>query len=312
MLAFAFVATLGTQGVATKILSTTGVAPPERSGSPSFWGLVTVYTFFQIPLMFLVMLPADRRAQAGVAGGRRQPRWHRRHVLAARRHPGAHAGRPRRLAAAVRQRLRRLRHGVRPHHPGRRRSCRCRSASTCRATRSPARPTSATPWPRGWCRSCSSTIGLYLLRAPTLGAVVAMTVEAPHPLPPRRSRRAVEAPVTGPGQLAGGEPAGAGRLVDRSSSRCATYFMFPLLDADPRRVPEGRAHGRCSGARRCSRAGRSSRWWRAFRGRGFASDAVAERPARHRCDRRHPGADAADGDVGAPAHPEGAAASSRR
>ena len=57
ILAFIFVATLGTQGVATKILATIGVHLPN-AWITSFWGLVTVYTFFQIPLMFLVMLPA--------------------------------------------------------------------------------------------------------------------------------------------------------------------------------------------------------------------------------------------------------------
>ena len=41
--------------------------------------------------MVLVMLPADRRAQAGVAGGGRQPRRHVVHLLAARRPPGARA-----------------------------------------------------------------------------------------------------------------------------------------------------------------------------------------------------------------------------
>jgi len=57
ILAFIFVATLGTQGVATKILATVGLHLPN-AWITSFWGLVTVYTFFQIPLMFLVMLPA--------------------------------------------------------------------------------------------------------------------------------------------------------------------------------------------------------------------------------------------------------------
>ncbi len=57
VLAFAFIAALGTQGLATKILGTAGVDLPVGFIS-GFWGIVTIYTFFQIPLMFLVMLPA--------------------------------------------------------------------------------------------------------------------------------------------------------------------------------------------------------------------------------------------------------------
>ena len=57
VLAFAFIAALGTQGLATKIITTAGVDVPAGFIS-GFWGIVTVYAFFQIPLMFLVMLPA--------------------------------------------------------------------------------------------------------------------------------------------------------------------------------------------------------------------------------------------------------------
>jgi putative spermidine/putrescine transport system permease protein len=56
-LAFAFIATLGTQGLATKIVKNVGVDLPIGFIT-GFWGIVTVYAFFQIPLMFLVMLPA--------------------------------------------------------------------------------------------------------------------------------------------------------------------------------------------------------------------------------------------------------------
>ena len=59
-----------------------------------------------------------RRAQARVAGGGGEPRWHGRDVLAPGRHPGARPGRARRDAAALRQRLRRLRHRLRPHDRG--------------------------------------------------------------------------------------------------------------------------------------------------------------------------------------------------
>jgi putative spermidine/putrescine transport system permease protein len=57
IVAFAFIAALGTQGLATKIVKTAGIDLPIGFIT-GFWGLVTVYLYFQIPLMFLVMLPA--------------------------------------------------------------------------------------------------------------------------------------------------------------------------------------------------------------------------------------------------------------
>lgn len=58
-LAFAFVAALGTQGLATKLLADLGwdlkAAGFDITG---FAGWVVVYLYFQIPLMFLVMSPA--------------------------------------------------------------------------------------------------------------------------------------------------------------------------------------------------------------------------------------------------------------
>ncbi len=57
VLAFMFIATLGAQGLATKILDAVGITMSTRFIT-SFWGLVVVYLFFQIPLMFLVMLPS--------------------------------------------------------------------------------------------------------------------------------------------------------------------------------------------------------------------------------------------------------------
>lgn len=57
ILAFAFLAALGTQGLATKALKTLGIELPSQYIASSA-GLVIVYSFFQIPLMFLVMLPA--------------------------------------------------------------------------------------------------------------------------------------------------------------------------------------------------------------------------------------------------------------
>jgi len=57
ILAFAFIAALGAQGLVTKVISNVGI---EVSGGfvASFWGLVAVYLYFQVPLMALVMLPA--------------------------------------------------------------------------------------------------------------------------------------------------------------------------------------------------------------------------------------------------------------
>lgn len=58
-LAFAFIATIGAQGLLTKLLMQIGIVPSDYGVSVSgFWGLVFVYLYFQIPLMFLVMMPA--------------------------------------------------------------------------------------------------------------------------------------------------------------------------------------------------------------------------------------------------------------
>lgn len=58
-LAFAFIATIGAQGVLTRLLKGIGINASDYGISPTgFWGLVFVYLYFQIPLMFLVMLPA--------------------------------------------------------------------------------------------------------------------------------------------------------------------------------------------------------------------------------------------------------------
>lgn len=58
-LAFAFIATIGTQGILTKVLMNFGISLSDYGVSPTgFWGLVVVYLYFQIPLMFLVVMPA--------------------------------------------------------------------------------------------------------------------------------------------------------------------------------------------------------------------------------------------------------------
>jgi len=83
-LAFAFIATIGTQGLLTKLLKQVGFDPVEAGISVSgFWGLVIVYLYFQIPLMFLVMMPAVHglrdtwREAAAVMGASSFTYWRR-------------------------------------------------------------------------------------------------------------------------------------------------------------------------------------------------------------------------------------------
>jgi putative spermidine/putrescine transport system permease protein len=59
-LAFAFLATLGRLGLVTLILKALGINIYVRGGFDllSFWGLVLVYLYFQIPLMILIIAPA--------------------------------------------------------------------------------------------------------------------------------------------------------------------------------------------------------------------------------------------------------------
>jgi putative spermidine/putrescine transport system permease protein len=58
-LAFAFIATLGTVGAATRVLNDLGIDLYGRGFTLfGFWGLVVTYLYFQIPLMILVIAPA--------------------------------------------------------------------------------------------------------------------------------------------------------------------------------------------------------------------------------------------------------------
>lgn len=58
-LAFAFIALLGNQGLLTRVLNELGLDIIDAGFSiSSFWGWVVVYLYFQVPLMFLVVLPA--------------------------------------------------------------------------------------------------------------------------------------------------------------------------------------------------------------------------------------------------------------
>lgn len=58
-LAFAFIATIGAQGLLTKAFMSVGINLSDHGVSTTgFWGLVVVYLYFQVPLMFLVVMPA--------------------------------------------------------------------------------------------------------------------------------------------------------------------------------------------------------------------------------------------------------------
>jgi putative spermidine/putrescine transport system permease protein len=60
VLAFAFITLLGRQGLGTKLLGEAGYRLYDTSwfDLTGFWGWTTVYMYFQVPLMFLVTLPA--------------------------------------------------------------------------------------------------------------------------------------------------------------------------------------------------------------------------------------------------------------
>jgi putative spermidine/putrescine transport system permease protein len=58
-LAFAFISTLGTVGLATRALNQLGLNLYDHGFTLfGFWGLVVTYLYFQIPLMILVIAPA--------------------------------------------------------------------------------------------------------------------------------------------------------------------------------------------------------------------------------------------------------------
>ncbi len=57
-LAFAFIATLGRTGILTKLLNSAGIPLYQNFTLYGFWGLCLTYTYFQIPLMVLVLTPA--------------------------------------------------------------------------------------------------------------------------------------------------------------------------------------------------------------------------------------------------------------
>jgi putative spermidine/putrescine transport system permease protein len=58
-LAFAFISTLGTVGLATRALDAMGLNPYDHGFTLfGFWGLVVTYLYFQIPLMIIIIAPA--------------------------------------------------------------------------------------------------------------------------------------------------------------------------------------------------------------------------------------------------------------
>jgi putative spermidine/putrescine transport system permease protein len=57
-LAFAFIATIGKTGILTKALDSLGFSLYPDFTLYGFWGLCLTYTYFQIPLMILVLTPA--------------------------------------------------------------------------------------------------------------------------------------------------------------------------------------------------------------------------------------------------------------
>jgi putative spermidine/putrescine transport system permease protein len=57
-LVFAFVALLGRVGLLNQLLRPTGAAIDPQTFLYGFWGLCIVYTYFQIPLLVLIMVPA--------------------------------------------------------------------------------------------------------------------------------------------------------------------------------------------------------------------------------------------------------------
>jgi putative spermidine/putrescine transport system permease protein len=83
-LAFAFISTLGTVGLATRALDSIGLNPYDHGFTLfGFWGLVVTYLYFQIPLMILVIAPAidglkpEWREAASNLGARSSQYWRR-------------------------------------------------------------------------------------------------------------------------------------------------------------------------------------------------------------------------------------------
>ena len=146
-LAFAFLATIGLNGVLTVwVQQHLGWNLTGAGWLYSLTGLMLVYTYFQIPLMVIVFLPALDGLRDAVARGGRQPGRVDLAVLARRGVPAADAGVPRLGAVVVRQRFCRLRHRGRAGQPGQpdRAAADPRGADQRGGAR--ARPASPTRW----------------------------------------------------------------------------------------------------------------------------------------------------------------------
>ena len=118
-LAFAFLATVGLNGVLTVwVVDLFGWNLAGNGWLYGLSGLVLVYTYFQIPLMVIVFVPAleglrEQWREAAISLG--ASTWQ---YLAGGGSPTAHPGIPWRRTVVVRQRVRRLRDGGRAGQSG--------------------------------------------------------------------------------------------------------------------------------------------------------------------------------------------------
>ncbi|WIM72009.1 hypothetical protein QP028_11395 [Corynebacterium suedekumii] len=112
-LAFAFVAMLGTQGMVTGWIESIAPGAMAEFSITGFLGVTIVYLYFQVPLMAILMLPAMggvKKAWYEAAASLGASKFQ----YASRRRRARPVALDHRLAAAaVRQRLRRLRHRLR-------------------------------------------------------------------------------------------------------------------------------------------------------------------------------------------------------
>ena len=118
-LAFAFLATIGLNGVLTVwVQQAFGWNLAGSGWLYSLAGLILVYTYFQIPLMVIVFVPALEGLRDAVARSGGQPRRIAVAVLPRGGRAAADAGVPRIGIVVVRQRIRGLRDGGRIGQPG--------------------------------------------------------------------------------------------------------------------------------------------------------------------------------------------------
>ena len=110
MLAFAFIATIGINGVGTMLIKQLTGYVVDPNWLSSLPGLITIYCYFQIPLMIIIFLPAvDSIRPQWREATRRQPLP----ILDARGRPDSGTAIHLCVPAAVRVRVLRVRHGRR-------------------------------------------------------------------------------------------------------------------------------------------------------------------------------------------------------